>query len=142
MTNLSLPWTQPVTTPATIFWARVENGIATIGVGDFLQKVKGDVAYLDTEQPGLKVKQGDEIGKVETIKATFSIISPVSGEIIEVNREMETNPHFLNQDPYSSGWIYKLALAEFEKDRPRLLNAEAYFELMKQKIEEEMSKKG
>ncbi|MGC8658587.1 MAG: glycine cleavage system protein H [Desulfomonilaceae bacterium] len=124
------------------FWAQVEGGVATVGVADFLQKVKGDVAFIETVEPGLMVKQGDELGKVETIKATFSIISPVTGKIIEVNPEMDASPHFINQEPYGSGWIYKIELTDLEKDRKALLDAQAYFELMKEKINEEMNKKG
>jgi len=124
------------------FWVRVEGSTATVGLSDFLQKVKGDVAYLETEESGLIVRQGDKLGKVETIKATFDIISPVTGKIKEVNPQMDSSPHLINQDPYGSGWIYKVELTAFEQDRTRLLEAGAYFELMKQKIDEEMTKKG
>lgn len=124
------------------FWAQIDGPVATIGVADFLQKVKGDVAFIETVETGLMVKQGDELGKVETIKATFAIISPVTGKIIEVNPDMDASPHFINQEPYGSGWIYKIELTDLEKDRKALLDAQAYFELMKEKINEEMNKKG
>ncbi|MDA8406132.1 MAG: glycine cleavage system protein H [Deltaproteobacteria bacterium] len=124
------------------FWAQVEGAVAIVGVADFLQKVKGDVAFIETVESGLMVKQGDELGKVETIKATFSIISPVTGKIIEVNPDMDPSPHFINQDPYGAGWVYKIELTNLEKDRKALLDAQAYFELMKEKINEEMNKKG
>ena len=60
------------------FWANIQDGVATIGLTDFMQKAKGDVAFLEIVEPGAEVKQGGEIGKIETIKATFSILSPVS----------------------------------------------------------------
>jgi len=124
------------------FWAQIEGAVATVGVADFLQKVKGDVAFIDTVEPGSMVKQGDELGKIETIKATFAIISPVTGKIIAVNPDMDASPHFINQDPYGAGWVYKIELTDLEKDRKALLDAQAYFELMKEKINEEMNKKG
>src|SRR4030042_3171848 len=62
------------------FWANFQDGAATVGLTDFLQKAKGDVAFLETVEPGTEVKQGQEIGKIETIKATLGIISPVSGK--------------------------------------------------------------
>jgi len=123
------------------FWAHVEGNVALIGVSDFLQKTKGDVAFLETVETGMEVKQSQEIGKIETIKATFGILSPVSGKVIEVNPELEASSYLINEDPYGAGWIYKIELADFEGDQKELLQAEGYMELMKVKIAEEMTKK-
>jgi glycine cleavage system H protein len=123
------------------FWASVTDNIATVGVSDFLQKARGDVAFLETAEVGTEVKQGQELGKIETIKATFAILSPVSGKIVEVNPEMESSAYLINEDPYGPGWIYKIELADFESDKAGLLQAGGYLELMEQKIAEEMKKK-
>lgn len=123
------------------FWASVEGNVALIGVSDFLQKTKGDVAFLETVETGTEMKQGQELGKIETIKATFGILSPVSGKVVEVNPELEASSYLINEDPYGAGWIYKIELADFEGDKKELLQAEAYMELMKEKIAEEMTKK-
>ncbi|SEM63214.1 glycine cleavage system H protein [Syntrophus gentianae] len=123
------------------FWANVEGNVALIGVSDFLQKTKGDVAFLETVETGMEVKQSQEIGKIETIKATFGILSPVSGKVIEVNPELEASSYLINEDPYGAGWIYRIELADFESDKKELLQAEGYMELMKVKIAEEMTKK-
>ncbi len=123
------------------FWASVEGDVATVGLTDLLQKSKGDVAFLETAEPGLMVKQGEELGKIETIKATFGIISPVTGKLVEVNPEMEASPYLINQDPYGEGWIYKIELTGLEKDRGELLDEHGYFELMKEKLQEEMNKR-
>ena len=123
------------------FWAAVDGNVATVGLSDFLQKSKGDVAFLETIEPGAEVKQGQELGKIETIKATFGMISPVTGKIVEVNPEMEASPYLINQDPYGEGWIYKIELTGLEKDRGQLLDGNGYLELMKEKIQEEMKKK-
>ncbi|MFH1596435.1 MAG: glycine cleavage system protein H [Pseudomonadota bacterium] len=122
------------------FWANFQNGAATVGLTDFLQKAKGDVAFLETVEPGIEVKQGQEIGKIETIKATFGIISPVSGKVAEVNPEMDASPYLINHDPYGGGWIYRIELSNPEADKGQLLQASAYFENMKDKIAQEAKK--
>jgi len=123
------------------FWANVENHKAVVGVSDFLQKVKGDVVFLETIEAGTPIKQGQEIGKIETIKATFGILSPVGGKVAEVNSELESLPNLINEDPYGAGWLYRIELENFETDKKNLLEADAYFELMKEKIAEEVKKK-
>ncbi len=115
------------------FWANIQGNAATIGLTDFLQKAKGDVAFLETIELGAEVKRGQEIGKIETIKATFSIISPVSGKIIEVNPEIDASPHLINQDAYGAGWIYRFEVSDPEGDKAQLMDAKGYFEAMKDK---------
>ncbi|SPD76354.1 Glycine cleavage system H protein [uncultured Desulfobacterium sp.] len=123
------------------FWADVQGNIATVGVTDFLQQIRGDVAFLETVEEGSAVIQGQEMGKIETIKVTFGIISPVTGAIIEVNPQLDSSPYLINEDPYGEGWIYKIEMRDFEGDKGELLQAEAYLELMKAKIEQEAKKK-
>ena len=123
------------------FWARVEDNLATVGVSDFLQKARGDVAFLETAEKETVVKQGQELGKIETIKATFGILAPVSGTVVDVNQELESSPYLINEDPYGAGWIYKIRLDDFGTAGENLLGAEDYLELMKEKIAEEMKKK-
>ena len=122
------------------FWANIQDGVATVGLTDFMQKAKGDVAFLETVEPGLEVKQGDEIGTIETIKATFAIISPVSGKVVEVNPEIDSSPYLINHDPYGGGWIYRIALSDPEGAKSQLMEAEKYFELMKDKVAQEAKK--
>ncbi len=122
------------------FWVNFQDGTATMGLTDFLQKAKGDVAFLETVEPGTEVKRGDEIGSIETIKATFPIIAPVSGQIVEVNPELDASPYLINQDPYGAGWIYRLQVSNPEADKAQLLEANAYFEIMKGKVAEEAKK--
>jgi glycine cleavage system H protein len=122
------------------FWADLRDHVATVGLTDFLQKSKGDVAFLETVEPGTSVKRGQELGKIETIKATFGIISPVTGKVVEVNPELEASPYLINHDPYGAGWICKIELADPESDKGRLLHADSYMELMKENIEKEAKK--
>ena len=123
------------------FWANVSDNIATVGVSDFLQKARGDVAFLETVEVGTAVSQGQELGKIETIKATFAILSPVSGKVVEVNPELDSSAYLINEDPYGAGWLYRIELADFVGDKANLLQAASYLELMEQKIAEEMKKK-
>lgn len=122
------------------FWVDIQGNVATLGLTDFLQKAKGDVAFLETVEPGAEVKQGQTIGKIETIKATFDIISPVSGRVAEVNPEMDASPYLINHDPYGAGWIYRLEAGDSESDKAQLMDAKEYFEAMKDKIGREAKK--
>jgi len=119
------------------FWARVDGTLATVGVADFWQKVSGDVAFLEMVAPGTEVRQDQELGNIETIKAAAGILSPVTGKVVEVNAELETSPFLINQDPYGAGWIYRIEMTDPEGDRAALLDAEAYFALMKEKFAQE-----
>lgn len=123
------------------FWAKIDGNSALVGISDFLQKSRGDVAFLETVEDGSEVRQGEGIGTIETIKATFAIISPVTGRVMEINPKLEGSPYLLNEDPYGEGWIYKIELSRLEEDQKGLLSATDYLELMKAKIVEEMKKK-
>lgn len=122
------------------FWADIKGKIATIGLADFLQKSKGDVAFLEMVEPGTPVTTGQELGKIESIKATFGLISPVSGKVVKVNSELDTSPYLINTDPYGSGWVYEIELADPAGASRELLNAEDYMKLMTEKVEKEAKK--
>ena len=115
------------------FWADIQGDVAVVGIADFLQKARGDVAFLETAAPGLTVTAGQEAGKVETIKATFGILCPVAGTIIEVNPALEASPFLINEDPYGTGWVYKVRLGEGDRGEA-LLAADAYLKLMIEKV--------
>jgi glycine cleavage system H protein len=119
------------------YWVEIQGTVATVGVTDYLQKSSGDVAFVEPVAPGKEVKQGDELGEIETIKVTLNLISPVTGKVIEVNQQLEAHPELINSDPYGAGWICRIELADPEKEKERLLQAEVYMELMKGKIERE-----
>ena len=122
------------------FWVLLQGQKATVGVTDFQQKAKGDVAFLETVEAGTEVKQGQAAGQIETIKATFEILSPVSGKVTEVNPKMQDSPYLINQDPYGAGWIYRINLTNSQGDMAGLLKAEEYFEIMKEKVAQEGKK--
>jgi glycine cleavage system H protein len=119
------------------FWVDLRSDPAPIGVTDFLQKARGDVAFLETVEPGTVVEHGQEVGKIETIKATFGIASPVTGTIVEVNPDLEASPFLINQDPYGAGWIYKVHVSTPATEAGNLLAAPEYLEVMKEKVIQE-----
>jgi glycine cleavage system H protein len=119
------------------YWVDILGSVATVGVTDYLQKSNGDVAFVEPVAPGKEVKKGDELGEIETIKVTLNLISPVTGKVIEVNRELEAHPELINSDPYGTGWICRIELAGVEGAKDGFLQAEAYMELIKGRLKAE-----
>lgn len=106
-------------------WARLEEGLVTVGISDYAQDALGDIVYVDLPEVDLEAKAGDEICVVESVKAASDVFAPVSGVVVEVNSALEETPELVNEDPYGQGWFYKLApgdVAELEN----LLDAAAY----------------
>jgi len=119
------------------YWVDIDGRVATVGVTDYLQKLNGDVAFVEPVAPGKQIRKGEELGEVETIKVTLNLLSPVDGKIIEVNGELETHPELINNDPFGAGWICRIELADPEQEKGRLLEAEAYMDIMKGKLEKQ-----
>ena len=91
-------------------WAKIENDIAIVGITHFAQEQLGDITFIELPQIGQKFNSGDEMGSIESVKAASEIYSPVSGEVIAVNEELENTPEKINQDPYGQGWIARFKL--------------------------------
>lgn len=121
-------------------WARAEGNRVRVGLSDFLQQRSGDVAFAEVKPEGTLLNAGDEVALVETIKVNVSLSSPVSGTVVEVNPAMEVTPEVINRDPYGAGWLAVIEVPDWEMDRARLLDPEAYFKLMKGQAEEEAKK--
>lgn len=122
-------------------WVQVENGAGRVGVSDFLQQKSGDVAFVNLPELSTTLKQGKEMGSIETIKADVTINSPISGVIRETNRELEVKPELINEDPYGEGWLVLIKMGDFGSDRKNLLTAEEYLTVMKSQAEEEAKKR-
>jgi glycine cleavage system H protein len=108
-------------------WVLVEGNVATIGVSDHAQELLGDLVYVELPEQGSTVAAGDMAGVIESVKAASDTYAPLSGEIIEINDELEDSPEKINNDPYGDGWMYKIAIEDAEEIE-NLLNAEAYTE--------------
>lgn len=104
-------------------WVRVEGDIATVGITDYAQEQLGDVVMVDLPAVGKQLAAGQEMGTVESVKAVSEVFSPVSGEVVEVNGELEAHPELVNQDPFGAGWLVKLKVSQVPAD---LMNAQAY----------------
>ena len=121
-------------------WALAEGNRVRIGLSDFLQQRSGDIAFAEIKPIGTTLAVGDEVASIETIKVNVALSSPVSGKVIEVNPAMDTAPEAINQDPYGAGWLAVIAASDWDTDRSRLLDAAAYFEVVKREAEEETKK--
>ncbi|MEK7949406.1 glycine cleavage system protein GcvH [Luteolibacter soli] len=89
-------------------WVLLEGDVATIGISDHAQEELTDVVFVELPPVGKTVDVGDPTAVVESVKAASDIYAPISGEVVEVNNEVEANPALVNTDPYGKGWIFKL----------------------------------
>jgi glycine cleavage system H protein len=106
-------------------WIRLEGEIATVGISDHAQEELTDVVFVELPAVGRAVDAGDPTAVVESVKAASDIYAPVSGEIVEVNPDVEADPSLVNTDPYGKGWIFKLQVKDVEHVS-KMMNAAAY----------------
>ena len=121
-------------------WAKEENGHVRIGLSDFVQQRSGDVAFAKIKPGETVLVAGEEVAVIETIKVNIAYTSPVNGKIVEVNPAMNDAPEAINQDPYGTGWLAVMEVADWEAERAKLLEPQAYFKVMKGQAEEEAKK--
>jgi glycine cleavage system H protein len=93
-------------------WIGVKESEATVGVSFFAQSELGDVVFVELPEVGQVLKVGEEFGTVESVKAVSELYSPVSGEVLETNKDLEDHPEFINEDPYGRGWMMKVRLSD------------------------------
>jgi glycine cleavage system H protein len=114
-------------------WALLESsGVIRVGITDYAQKELKDIVAVELPEIGRIVKKGEEIGVIDSVKATSPYYAPISGKIISVNKELEKSPELLNKDPYGAGWIVVIeptSINEYET----LLKPEEYAEKLKKK---------
>jgi glycine cleavage system H protein len=94
-------------------WALVEqDGTVRVGISEFAQHELGDVVYVELPQVGGQVKQFQQMGEIESVKAVSELFSPVSGEVVEVNADVVKSPELVNTDPYGQGWLVRVKVAD------------------------------
>ncbi len=93
-------------------WVRVSGDIATVGITDHAQHELTDVVFVELPAVGRKLKAGEACAVVESVKTASDIYSPVSGEVLEANQAIVSNPALVNTDPYGAGWFYKIKLSQ------------------------------
>ncbi|MDO9441263.1 MAG: glycine cleavage system protein GcvH [Beijerinckiaceae bacterium] len=111
-------------------YIRVDGDIATIGITDYAQAQLGDVVFVELPAPGLEVAKGGQAAVVESVKAASEVYAPVSGEVIEVNPELEAAPATVNEDPAGKGWFLKLRVAD-AGELDDLMDEAAYQDFLK-----------
>ena len=106
-------------------WLRLDDDVAIVGITDFAQDQLGDIVYVDLPEVGSTVEVGSVVGELESTKSVSDVYSPVSGEVIAINPELEGSEELINSDPYGEGWLFKVRVADGDTTEG-LLSAEQY----------------
>ncbi|MCK8522440.1 glycine cleavage system protein GcvH [Aquimarina sp. D1M17] len=110
-------------------WVKIDGDIATVGITDFAQGELGDIVYVEVETVGEELDQEEVFGTVEAVKTVSDLFIPVSGEIIEFNETLESDPELVNSDPYGEGWMVKIKISDTSQI-DSLLSADGYKEVI------------
>ena len=110
-------------------WVKVNGSEAIIGITDFAQKELGDIVYVDISTLGETVEKEKVFGTVEAVKTVSDLFMPVSGKVLEANKDIDSAPECVNADPYGKGWIIKVSMTN-PKEVDELLSADAYKKLI------------
>jgi len=106
-------------------WVKVAGKKATVGITDHAQEALGDIVYIDLPDADTSIEANSELAEIESTKATSSVISPVSGTVIEVNEELSESPEIINEEPYGKGWIAVIEIDD-ESEADDLMDATEY----------------
>lgn len=110
-------------------WIKIEGDVATVGITDFAQSELGDIVYVEVETVGEELEQEEVFGTVEAVKTVSDLFLPLTGEIIEFNEALESDPELVNNDPYGDGWMVKIKIADASQI-DGLLSVDGYKELI------------
>ncbi len=111
-------------------WARLEGNSIRIGIDDYAQDQLGDIVYVELPQVGDKFSKGEEFGTVESVKAVSELFSPVGGEVVEINKNLEDSPELVNNSPYDEGWMIMIK-PDDPAELDALMDKDAYLEMLK-----------
>ena len=106
-------------------WIRVEGEEAYVGITDYAQSELGEIVFIDVPTLGETVAQGEVFGSIEAVKTVSDLNMPASGEVLEVNEELEAHPELVNEDPYGKGWMVRIRLTD-PSELDNLMDAAAY----------------
>ena len=106
-------------------WVKVDGEIATAGITDYAQGELGDIVFVELPQVGSKVEYMKPFGTIEAVKAISDLCSPLTGEVTEVNNQLESDASIINSDPYGDGWIIKIKMSD-SGELNNLLSAAEY----------------
>ena len=111
-------------------WVRLKDNRATVGITDFAQGQLGDVVFVELPTEGTELTREQAFGVVESVKTVSDIYAPVSGKVVAVNKDLESQPELVNSDPYSKGWMVEIELLNSSPEQ-NLLSADQYEEQCK-----------
>ena len=111
-------------------WAKVESDKVRMGITDYAQDQLGDIVFVEAPEPGSTYSQGQECGTLESVKAVGELYIPISGEIVEVNTDLENSPDLVNRYPYEAGWL-ALVQPGNPSEMDGLMDSEAYIKMLK-----------
>lgn len=114
-------------------WVKVSGKRAVVGITFYAQESLGDIVYIDSPEMDSDVEAGSELTQIESTKATSSVVSPVSGTVIEFNEELTDSPEIINEDPYHKGWIAVLEIAD-ESELNGLMDASEYEKYLDEEV--------
>jgi glycine cleavage system H protein len=106
-------------------WIQVSGDTGIVGITEHAQGELGDVVFVELPSPGKALKQGESFGTIEAVKAVSDLYAPVSGSVIEANKDLAGNPEIVNKDPYGKGWMIKIRIGN-QAELAGLLDAAAY----------------
>ncbi len=106
-------------------WARIDGDVATVGITDYAQGQLTDIVFVELPEVGKRIEQNGNLCVVESVKSVSDIFSPISGEIVEVNKSLEDSPELVNNGPFEGGWIAKLKIKN-EAELDQLMSVEEY----------------
>jgi glycine cleavage system H protein len=112
-------------------WARVEGDLATLGITWYAQDALGEIVHYEPPDEGSSLAKDESYGEVESVKAVSDVVSPLSGELVEVNAKVVGEPETINDDPYGEGWLVRIRLTE-PAEVDELLDVAAYRKLLEQ----------
>jgi glycine cleavage system H protein len=112
-------------------WVRVEDGEAVLGISWYAQDALGEIVYVDLPNEGDELSEGQKYGELESVKAVSDVYSPLSGEVLAVNDELNDEPSLINQDPYGKGWIVRIRMSD-PSQVESLMSAEEYKAFLKE----------
>jgi len=110
-------------------WVQMEGDVATIGVTDFAAGELGDIVFVEMPEIGDELNAEDTVGSIESVKAVEDLFVPVSGEVVEINDDIEATPELVNSEPFDGGWLFKIKLSD-ESELEKLLDAAAYDDIL------------
>jgi glycine cleavage system H protein len=111
-------------------WLKAENDTAIVGITDFAQNALNDIVFVELPDKGKKLTQFKTAATIESVKSVSDIYSPVSGEVIEINKQLKDHPELINKEPFGKGWLFKVKITD-KSELDKLMSSEEYTEMTK-----------